>query len=320
LAENNGEIFALIFETEIDGITNMMGSAQFGKDNSMILRKAYHNESVSIMRKSGDHYEISSPKLSIVLTGTPSQLNGLFQSVEDGLYSRFLIVNGSVPLLWKDVQPCESCTPIEVKLEKLAQDFYAFYLKMKDLDVEFKLTNEQWRRINDFGENRLKASFDIGGEYATSVAKRHALMIARIACILSMMRYFKNGDSAEVFICEDRDFETALSMVTESFDCSMDIFLSLKKQKDKEGDSKMMELFERMPTRFKTNELSPLVKSLRIADRTMYRHLEELVKLGKLISPSKGYYEKNVMAVMADGSNYSPNTPESQLRGLNQNL
>jgi hypothetical protein len=320
LAENNGEMFALIFETEIDGITNMMGSAQFGKDNSMILRKAYHNESVSIMRKSGDHYEISSPKLSIVLTGTPSQLNGLFQSVEDGLYSRFLIVNGSVPLLWKDVQPCDSCTPIEVKLERLADDFHAFYLKMKDLELEFKLTDEQWRRINDFGENRLKTSFDIGGEYATSVAKRHALMIARIACILSMMRYYTNGDSAGVFICEDRDFETALSMVTESFDCSMEIFLSLKKQKDKEGDSKMMELFERMPTRFKTNELSPLVKSLRISDRTMYRHLEELVKIGKLTSPSKGYYEKNTMADMADGSNYLPYAPEAQIWGLNQDI
>ena len=320
LAENNGEMFALIFETEIDGITNMMGSAQFGKDNSMILRKAYHNESVSIMRKSGDHYEIGSPKLSIVLTGTPSQLNGLFHSVEDGLYSRFLIVNGSVPLLWKDVQPCDSCTPVEVKLERLAQDFHAFYLKMKDLEVEFKMTDEQWRRINDFGEYRLKTSFDIGGEYATSVAKRHALMIARIACILSMMRYYTNGHSVGAFICEDRDFETALSMVTESFDCSMDIFLSLKKQKDKEGDSKMMELFERMPTRFKTNELSPLVKSLRISDRTMYRHLEELVKLGKLTSPSKGYYEKNTMADMADGSNYLPDAPESQIWGLNQNI
>jgi len=320
LAENNGKMFALIYETEIDGITNMMGSAQFGKDNSMILRKAYHNESISIMRKSGDHYEISSPKLSIVLTGTPSQLNSLFHSVEDGLYSRFLIVNGSVPLLWKDVQPCDTCTPIEVKLERLADDFHAFYKNFKDLEVEFKLTDEQWRQINDFGENRLEASFDIGGEYATSVAKRHAVMIARISCILSMMRSHEYGNTARVVTCEDRDFETALSMATESFESSMEIFLSLKKQKDKEGDSKMMELFERMPTRFKTNELSPLVKSLGMADRTMYRYLNELVKQGKLKSPSKGYYEKEGMAVMADGSNYSQNAPESQNGGLNQNL
>ena len=319
-AENDGEMFVLIFETEIDGITNMMGNAQFGKGNSMILRKAYHNESISIMRKSGDHYEIGSPKLSIVLTGTPSQLNSLFHSVEDGLYSRFLIVNGSVPLLWKDVQPCDTCTPIEEKLQRLAHDFHAFYTKFKDLEVEFKLTDDQWRQINDFGKNRLEASFDIGGEYATSVAKRHALMIARISCILSMMRCHEYGHTAMMVTCEDRDFQTAFWMATESFESSMEIFLSLKKQKDNEGDSKMMELFERMPTRFKTNELSPLVKSLRISDRTMYRHLEELVKLGKLISPSKGYYEKNTMADMADGSNYLPDAQGPQIWGLNQDI
>jgi hypothetical protein len=305
-------MFALIFETEIDGITNMMGSAQFGKDNSMILRKAYHNESVSIMRKSGDHYDIGSPKLSIVLTGTPSQLTSLFHSIEDGLFSRFLIVNSSVPLVWKDVQPCESCVPIEEKLASLSKDVHSFYTKMQDLEVEFKMTSEQWNQINQFGEKRLKESFEEAGPYATSVAKRHALMIARIACVLTMLRYYENGCNERIAVCEDRDFNTALSIVTESFDCSMEIFNSLEKRKGSNAsDSKLEEFFERMPMRFRTKELSPLTKSMGISNRTMYRHLDELVNLGKLISPNKGYYEKNKMAVMADGSNYSQNAPEN---------
>jgi len=309
LAENDGKMFALIFETEIDGITNMMSSAQFGKDNSMILRKAYHNESVSIMRKSGDHFDIETPKLSIVLTGTPSQLSGLFHSIEDGLFSRFLIVNGSVPLQWKDVQPCDSCVPIEEKLAVLSSEFYSFYKKMQDLEVEFKMTNEQWCQINQFGEDRLKASFEEGGAYATSVAKRHALMIARIACILSMLRYHENGSSERFVICEDRDFRTALAIVSESYECSMEIFNSLKGNKDKDDDSKAEEFYERMPMRFRTKELKPILKSLSISDRTMYRLLGELVQTGKLISPLKGHYEKNTVAEMADGSNSLQKAP-----------
>lgn len=311
LSENNGDMFALIFETEIDGITNMMGSAQFGKDNSMILRKAYHNESVSIMRKSGDHYDIGSPKLSIVLTGTPSQLSGLFHSIEDGLFSRFLIVNGDVPLLWKDVKPCDSCVPIEEKLGQLSHDFYLFYRKMKELEVEFKMTDSQWSQINKFGEERLKASFEMGGEYATSVAKRHALMIARIACILSMLRYYESNSTDGVWVCEDRDFNTALSIVSESYDCSIEIFNSLKKEKPKGDDSKLDELFDRMPTRFRTKELAPLMKSMKISERSMYRHLEELLKQGKLKSPTKGSYEKIEMAELADGSNSESNASQN---------
>jgi hypothetical protein len=309
LQENDEKMFALIFESEIDALTNMMGNSQFGKDNSMVLRKAYHNESISLMRKNGDHYDIQSPKLSIVLTGTPSQLSGLFSSIEDGLFSRFLIVNADVPMVWKNVQPCDTCDPIEVKLGKLSYQFFSFYEKMKDQKVEFKMTDVQWSRINQFGEERLKTSFEDGGEYATSIAKRHAVMLARIACILSMVRYCEAGSLDTVWYCEDRDFATALSIVTESFESSMNVFHILKEKKSAKKGTRIEEFFEHLPMRFKRKELAPIMKTLGISERNMDRFLSELLDSKQLRSPSKGYYEKHMMAEMADGKNYSQNAP-----------
>jgi Protein of unknown function (DUF3987) len=309
LADNDGKMFVLIFESEIDALTNMMGNSKFGKDNSLILRKAYHNESVSLMRKGGDHFDIGSPKLSIVLTGTPSQLSKLFESVEDGLFSRFLIVHADVPVVWKDVQPCDTCDPIEVKLEKLSYDFFSFYQRMKDQKVEFKMTDAQWTQINQFGEDRLKSSLEEGGEYATSIAKRHAVMIARIACILSMVRYGEVDRQESIWYCEDRDFSTALSIVSESYESSLEVFERLRKQKSENGASRTEEFFDRLPMKFKRKELAPLMKSMRISDRTIDRYLSELVISKQLRSPSKGYYEKNDVADLADGKFYSPNAP-----------
>ncbi len=309
LADNDGRMFILIFESEIDALTNMMGNGQFGKDNSLILRKAYHNEPISLMRKGGDHFDIQVPKVSIVLTGTPSQLSKLFDSVEDGLFSRFLIVNADAPILWKDVQPCDTCVSLDVKLEALSHDFFSLYEKMKEKQIEFKLTDTQWNQINQFGEERLKSSLQEGGEYATSIAKRHAVMIARIACILSILRYSELDRQETIWYCEDKDFNTALSIVSESFECSMNVFETLKSQKKVEAPSRIDEFFERLPTKFRRKELAPLTKSMRISERAMDRYLNELTKSEMLVSTSKGCYEKNSMADLADGESLSSNKP-----------
>lgn len=272
LSQNNGEMFALIFESEIDALTNMMGNGMYGKDNSMILRKAYHNESISIMRRSGDHFDIQSPKLAIVLTGTPSQLSVLFRSIQDGLFSRFLVVEGDVPLVWKNVQPCDTCSPIETRLIAAAPLFYSFYKKFSDREVEFKLAAEHWSKINEFGEQRLRSSFETGGEYATSVAKRHAVMIARTACILSMMRYHEADSEEQIWTCNDTDFETALTIVSESYESSMKIFQSLNKEQP--INDQVEALFDRLPMRFKTRELAPIMSSLNISPRTLHRYLK----------------------------------------------
>ena len=127
LAENNGQMTALLFETETDAMTNMMGN-KFGGDNSMIFRKVFHHEQISQMRKSNsEHLDVLNPKMAIVLTGTPSQVPRLFHSNQDGMLSRFMTISGTASIVWKDVQPCETCVPLNMLFEEKAASFYELY-------------------------------------------------------------------------------------------------------------------------------------------------------------------------------------------------
>lgn len=146
----------------------------------------------------------------------------------------------------------------------------------------------------------MKSSLQEGGEYETSIAKRHAVMIARIACILSILRYSELDRQETIWYCEDRDFGTALSIVSESYECSMNVFETLKNKKKSDAPSRIDEFFERLPMKFRRKEVAPLIKSIGISERAMDRYLNELTKSEKLISTARGYYEKNSVAALAE--------------------
>lgn len=300
LAENNGEMMALLFETETDALTNMMGN-KFGGDNSMIFRKVFHHEQISQMRKSnGEHLEVMNPKMAIVLTGTPSQVPKLFHSNQDGLLSRFMMISGTASLVWKDVQPCDSCVPLNWLFEGQAADYYKIYDFFKDRNVEVKFTKEQWNLLNKTGAERLEHSNHEGGENATSIAKRHGNMTVRIASIFSALRYFDSNQSSAVIECSDEDFSVASWMVEQSYESCIDLFKDLPGETDDAGD-RIEEVYNMLPSKFKPKELAPLFKTLDLSKRTMERILYRLKVSGKLTSIKKGEYEKKQVADVSEG-------------------
>lgn len=301
LAENDGKKMVLLFETETDALTNMMHN-KFGSDNSVILRKAYHHETISQMRKhNAEHLEVTSPKMAIVVSGTESQIPKLFHSNQDGLLSRFLIVKGDAPLIWKNVKPCDVCTPLNFEFEKLAKDFYQLYKFYELKNVEVKFTNSQWDKINKIGEQWLMQSNEEAGENATSIAKRHPNMALRIASVFTMVRYYEEKREDLIVYCSDTDFNNANWMMEESYKCSLEVFHSLPGKK-KENDSRIEEFYNLIPNEFQTKELAPIQEQMKIAERTKSRFLKQLVESGRLTSPKKGFYQKVSMADLADGT------------------
>lgn len=299
LAENNGEMCALILESEIDGLTNMMAN-QHGKDNSMILRKAFHNETISQMRKNNaEHLVVNNPKLAVVITGTPSQVKSLFQSNQDGAFSRFTVLQGYAKSEWKDVKPCEECHPLDEQFDKMSDVFYEIYQQFKNKEIEVKFTNEQWQASNEFGEKWLKYCEEEGGEYATSIAKRHINMLARIAATITILRCFENKNNDAIVYCSDDDFLGSFWLVEMSLQNALKLFKELPGEKtDQTNDD---DLFDLLPDSFKRSELMPLLKILLISDRTLTRRLEKLVTNGKLKQLKKGHYKKVLVAEVADG-------------------
>lgn len=302
IAENNGEMVVLIMETEIDGLTNMMGNLKFGGDNSMIFRKAFHNETISQMRKgNSEHLIANNPKLSILLTGTPSQVSRLFKSNNDGTFSRYAICSSNTEDKWKDVKPCEECHPLDESFDQLGEIYYAAFLHFLDRELEVKFTDDQWSAMDSYGPSWHSISQVLGGENATSIAKRHVNMLARVAATYTAIRSFEEKNELGCIYCNDVDFMNAFWLIEQSFQNALKLFKELPVEKQEA--SKEDGLFELLPTNFKLAEVAPLRSRLKVSEKTMERMLKNLVESKKLLHPRKGYYEKYVVTdLTVDGS------------------
>ena len=299
--DNDGAMALMIFETEIDGLTNMMSNKKFGGDNSTVFRKSYHNEPITQMRKGNlESLSANEPKLSIFITGTPSQLSGLFKSNDDGLFSRFTFFTSYSEDAWIDVKPCEGCHPLDETFDKIGEVYYALYHHMKNKKVEVKFTDAQWDLLNNLGVNWHKDANEAGGENATSIAKRHVNMIARCAANYTALRAFEDKNEAEIIYCNDQDFVNAQWLIELSFFKALDIFKTLPGEH--ESNSILEDLMNLLPVSFKRNELAPLEKSMKISDRNMDRHLVTLVHKKKIKRIKKGFYEKVIVAEVANGA------------------
>jgi hypothetical protein len=94
----------IICETEADTMGNSFKQDWGGYSD--LLRKAFHHEPVTYSRKINEEYiEVEKPRVSIALSGTPSQVKGLISSAEDGLFSRFIFYTFKVNPEWRDVSP-----------------------------------------------------------------------------------------------------------------------------------------------------------------------------------------------------------------------
>ena len=61
---------------------------------SDVLRKAFHHELVSLSRRKDREYcEVSNPRVSVALAGTPEQVRKLIPDAENGLMSRFCSIS-----------------------------------------------------------------------------------------------------------------------------------------------------------------------------------------------------------------------------------
>ena len=130
LSENNGS--GLLFETEGDTLSNTLKS-DFG-NYSDTLRKAFHHEPINFCRRTNREYcEVDSPKLSVVLSGTPNQVRRLIPDAENGLESRFFFYRIPFVRTFRDV--LSQSNTAQTKSEMF-----------KALGERFYLTNQTFRQ------------------------------------------------------------------------------------------------------------------------------------------------------------------------------
>ena len=332
LAANGGR--GIVFESEADTLSDAFckPSGKFSEG----LRKAFHNETISYMRRTGDErIVIDDPVLSILLTGTPGQVGRLFKSPENGLFSRFLFyrLNNHTESYVEDSTLHGNITGDKVRdyLHVLGCQVRDFYMKLtkKETGVMFRLTEQQnevfLKHFHDATIEyrelfRQGYGSDEAADHAESIMRRLGNICYKMMMILSVSRLIgEEGEIPDEVECHEDDFEKVMDMEPtlryhnnvhyDEMMVAAKVVEPLTDENANTGDM-LTELqrafYNALPDTFIKQEALKVAEEmmvkmsfLSLTPRAVTRYLERFCDLGILIRVKRGCYRKN------DGSNKS---------------
>ena len=244
LQENGGR--GLFFETE-GGIVAKMAKSE-NMDLSDTFRKGFHHEALLLGRKM-DKLDINLQqlRLSIVISGTFSQLLPTIKDGEDGLLSRFnyLYLTGNYE--FKNVFDRHNNEKVMGIFADTSQKMVLLYELLQKRSVSFEFTETQERYfLAVFKEhkvymmNSLSDRGEVAKEIFSGVMNRIGLMCFRAAMILTVLRYFEEGSLGKkdekndvvLLICNEIDFKTALEFAELSRNNAFAVFNRLQKGRE----------------------------------------------------------------------------------------
>lgn len=283
---------AIMFETEADTLGNTFKQDWGGYSD--LLRKAYHHEAITFSRKTLDEFiEVEQPQLSVLLSGTPSQVSNLIHSAEDGLFSRFTFYTFRIPPEWRDVSPKEG-KHWEHTFTEMSEQVNGLYKTLLSREVNFELRPSQWEELNNTFDGWLQEMVSRMGEDAASSIKRLGMGVFRVAMILTVLRRYETGTLTENLICEDVDFNSALQMASVFKEHAAAVFSTLKGNKRKPGSKSMRRFLDSLPNEeFTRKDAVTVGERIGIKARAVDSFLKKLSP-EYLTSPGHGVYRKTV--------------------------
>lgn len=291
LNQNDGA--GLIFETEGDTLTQSFKSEHGNYSDG--FRKAFHHESISYYRRTDSEYvDISYPKISTVLTGTPDQVLALMPDSQNGLFSRFMFYKMERQKEWRDVFANSKSIGLDEAFDALGVTFESYYLTLlsQSSRIEFSLSQEQRRKFHIFFSKQYEKFLFLQKEGLQASLFRLGLIFFRLTMILTVVRVLEKEVLKPKLRCEPRDFETALAMIKVLLQHTEEVFLYLPKKEmtlPRRKDNK--ELFlEELPKEFVSKEYRNIASKFGMSRQSAERYIKQFVEKGWIHKKSHGHY------------------------------
>jgi hypothetical protein len=291
LNDNDGR--GIICETEADTMSGT--NKQEWGDYSPIMRGAFHNEKISVARKTNKEIiVVENPQLAISLSGTPAQVPKLISSAEDGLFSRFIFYAFKGEIVWRDPSPRPGGIVYNDHFEALSKTVIQMYDFFENSPTTIYLTPEQWAILNSAFHDKLMNVVIFTSEDAASVVYRLGLILFRTCMIFTALRKFENGDCSPDVTCTDEDFQAALMLSDVYLQHSLLMFNNLDEQKEAKTfkmPNNKKQLLDQLPQEFQRKEAVALGIKLGLSERSVDDFLNNSVP-SLLEKPKTGYYKK----------------------------
>ena len=309
LNQNNG--VGLLFETEGDTLANAFNSDLGNYSDG--VRKAFHHETISYLRKKDREYvEILKPKFSAILSGTSEQVFNLIPSAENGLFSRFIFYVMPTEIVWHDMFDDSDGPTADELFKEIGRDFYQFHKLLAAQTIRFTLTTDQQHQFNAFfSQTQAEYAALFGNDIIASV-RRLGLILFRFAMILTVLRQMDagtfplpSGNEAgqrpeTVLFCADADFATALAMVKVLLQHTVTVFQALPRRAERRfrqdrrqrTESHMQTFLAALPESFDRPTYLKTASDIGINEKTAERYITDLCRSGQLDHPASGQYAK----------------------------
>ena len=292
-SENNER--GLLFETEADALSDTL-KKEWG-NYSTFLRKAYHHEQHAYARKTNNEFvELNEPKLSVVLTGTPDQINKLISDVDNGLFSRFMFYTFEENFIWKNVFSEKDEGLRDSKFSNYSKIIQNLFLRLESYEtkIKFSLTEEQQNELNRIQEIRLKDFVSKWGNNVSGTIKRLGIISFRLAMILSIIRRINDEKFEENILCSDEDFWASMIISENVMEHAAIVHNMLPKrdQKFKGISENKLNYFKALPPEFSRKEADRIAEKLNIKLKTAEKYLSDFINDRSLIRLEHGRYKK----------------------------
>ena len=307
LGDNDG--VGLLFESEGDTLSQTLKS-DYG-NYSDVLRKAFHHELVSLSRRKDREYcEVSNPRVSVALAGTPEQVRRLIPDAENGLMSRFCFYIIRFKRGIRNVFATSDISQSKNAMFRILGDSfchlhekfvnhgnYSFSLPPALQEQFIKYLSRVNEECCDEVDNRMQG-----------IVRRMGLIAYRIMMVLTAVRHLENvynvqADSNGIIqlVCQESDYFVAMNICDTLLYHAVFIYRNLSGNQSKQTSSALQEtgvatrrntLYNILPETFTKKDYDAAVLALGENGSTAAKWIETFIRSGKLRRIEQGKYRK----------------------------
>ena len=307
LGDNDG--IGLLFETEGDTLSQTLKS-DYG-NYSDVLRKAFHHELVSLSRRKDREYcEVSNPRVSVALAGTPEQVRRLIPDAENGLMSRFCFYIIRFKRGIRNVFATNDISQSKNAMFKLLGDKFCHLHEefVRQGNYSFSLPSDLQEHFIEYLSRVNDECCDEVDNKMQGVVRRMGLIAYRIMMVLTAVRHLENmphesysSDETIQLICHKYDYSIAMSICETLLCHAVFIYRNLSGNQPKRLQSLSQEtgiyarrntLYNMLPETFTKKDYDATVLALGENGSTANKWIEAFIKDGKLSRIEQGKYRK----------------------------
>ncbi|MCE5331491.1 MAG: DUF3987 domain-containing protein [Bacteroidales bacterium] len=291
---NDNQGVGLMFETEGDTLAQTFKSEHGNYSDA--FRKAFHHEKISYLRRKDREYvTLDIPKLSVLLSGTPRQIQSLIPDAENGLFSRFIFYYMNIRLQWINVFACNESESLDQRFNRFGDVFFGFYKTLKQFDnLRFSFSTSQQTAFNQYFEQVQQQYWELLGNDYIGTIRRLGLIAFRISMILTVLRIMDDGNISNTIVSNDTDFYIAMEMVKVLIQHSAFVFRQLPQAgtTPNQNLNPKMALFQALPPQFDRTKYIEVAKTLQIPESTADKQVARFCNAGLLLRQAHGSYLK----------------------------